>query len=145
MEWPTSTTFSRLHRVHHLQHVLREPRRVEAEVGLARVASATTRHRDHAMLLREQRREFVEAVRSGAEAGQQQDGRARAAEIQHLELHAFIDGDGMHFVWRGIAPARCLKALALRRRATGRSSQVGAENAGQSSATSGSSPPRPTR
>src|SRR5688572_350244 len=97
-------------RINRLEHILREPWRVEAEIRLARVAGATARHRHDAMLSGQQRREFIVRVRGGAEAGEQQDWRARAAEIQHLQLHAFIHADRGSLMWRGIAPSHFLKA-----------------------------------
>ncbi len=63
-----------LHRIHHFQHILPETRRVEAEVGFGGATGAAASQRDDAMLAREQRCELIEAVRGGAEAGQQQDG-----------------------------------------------------------------------
>ena len=99
--------FLELHRIHHLQHVLREARRVETEVGLAGVAGAAAGHRDDAMLLRQQRRELIVAVRRGAEA------RAAAGWASPVPPKSSTSSctpsstrDGVRLVRRGVAPAR---------------------------------------
>src|SRR5918999_261708 len=82
--------------------VARPRANVVASGGLVRSTVASARDANDPKIVSELVGKIIPHVGVVAEPGEQHHGLTRAAKVQHLELHAGLDGHERHFVGRGI-------------------------------------------
>src|SRR5262249_4466551 len=102
--------------IEHSQNVIGQALIVVSGRGVARLAVAASSHAVDMAAVAQLGREVIEDVRGIAASGEQNDGTARAAPVEHLKLYIVIDGDELHLVLRRVAPRIWFLSARLRRR-----------------------------